>query len=265
MKKYVLLFLLLISFNSFSQKDSIINYFDRKGKITADKSKIRFFEIITKSTGSKWLTKRYRKNGKQFAYWYTKDKARKTKTGESVTYHKSGKIASIAYYNSEGKKQGAYKSWFNNTEKNIQGIYLNDQKAGVWKYYHYNGKLASKKIYKNDSLLRSSYYNDKGIEINHDKKLCLAPAKFKGGHKAFSVKIKELYPKLGYKIKGKLFVNITVNVYGKITDVTIDEELSEDLKNKIITFFENIKGWSPATEVHRKVPFNFSIPLKFRG
>mgnify|MGYP000386223278 FL=1 len=265
MRKLLLLFILFIAVQGYSQKDSIINFLGRKGKVIKNKEKVRFFEIITKKSDSLWLTKRYRRNGKQVASWFTKDKERKNKIGESKTFNGSGKLSSIVYYNLKGNKTGRYRSWFDNTAKNIEGIYIDGSKEGVWKYYHYNGVLASRKIYKKDSLLKSSYYNEKGVKIKHDKSLCLAEASFKGGSNAFYQKVKKLYPKLGYKVKGVIYVDFTIDIYGNIRNVIVNENVTPDLKNKIITFFEKIKGWSPAIQVHRKIPFNISIPLKFRG
>ena len=63
MKKVLLLLILFISFQGFSQKDSIVNYLDSKGKIIKKKNKARYIETVVKKD-SLWLITKYFRNGK---------------------------------------------------------------------------------------------------------------------------------------------------------------------------------------------------------
>lgn len=60
-------------------------------------------------------------------------------------------------------------------------------------------------------------------------------------------------------------MNYTINIHGKIKNVTIDEELPIKLIKQIINFFENIEGWEPGIHLNRKIPVSYSIPLNFKG
>ena len=40
------------------------------------------------------------------------------------------------------------------------------------------------------------------------------------------------------------------------------EELPEELNQKIVSYFNAIDGWKPAVHMNRKVPVNFTIPIK---
>ncbi len=266
MKKVLLLCVLFIAFQGYSQKDSIVNFLDKKGKVTENKSKARSFEIITKKGDSLWLVRKFRRNGKLHNYSYFKSKDRKSKIGESVCYNKHEKVTSLLLYNNKGEKHGKETRWFDNGNKNIEATYLNGKKEGVWKLYHYNGVIASRGIFKNDSLLKSTFYNLLGnkIEFKYDNFKIKKPT-FKGGKKNYVNSIRKLISNIDYKVKGKVYVYYVIDVKGNVRDVTVDEELPNELKKQIITFFENIKGWTPATHLNRIVPFNFSQPLNFRG
>ncbi len=266
MKKVLLLLILLMSLKGHSQKDSIVNYLDKKGKITKDKEIARSFEIITKKSDSLWFVRKFRRSGKLYNYTYYKSKDKKNKIGESVNFNKHGKMTSLLYYNNKGEKHGKETRWFDNGNKNIEALYLKGDKEGVWKLYHYNGTIASRGVFKKDSLLKSTFYNLQGnkIDFEYDDFKTKKP-KFKGGNKKYIDKLKKLIRNIDFKVKGKVNVYYVIDTKGRIKDVTIDEELPTKLKKQIITFFENIEGWIPATHLNRKIPFNFSQPLNFRG
>lgn len=264
MKKVLLLFIYFITFQVYSQKDSIVNYLGRKGVVIKDKSKATAFEIITKKNDTLWLTRRFRRNGKMFAYWHTSDRGRENKIGESILLNNLGKVSTMYFYNNKGKKHGRYISWFDNSKRNTEGLFLNGSKEGVWKYYRFNGSIASRVFYKKDSVVKKYFYNEKGMMIDYDENFCGVKAKFKGGEKKFNSKVQNIVDNLGYKLKGKVFVSFNVDINGRITNVRIDEKLPKKLEARIISFFEKIEGWEPTLHMNRKIPVNFSIALNFR-
>ena len=165
MKKVLLLLILLVSFKGYSQKDSIVNFLDKKGKITKDKSKARSFEIITKKSDSLWFVRKFLRSGKLYNYTHYKSKDKRNKIGESVNFNKYGKTTSLLYYNNKGEKHGKETHWFDNGNKNIEALYLKGNKEGVWKLYHYNGTIACRAVFKKDSLLKSTFYNLLGKKV----------------------------------------------------------------------------------------------------
>lgn len=243
-------------------QDSIVNYLDRKGKVTS-KELSRSIETIVKKSDSLWEYSWYRKSGVLASRSYFKSSQKKKKIGQSIIYSREGKMISLTFFNSEGLKIGKHQTWFNNGSISSVGRYVKDKKEGIWKYYHFNGKLASKLYYKNCKVLKSIIFNEDGKRIDV-KQITKKEAYFKGGSKKFLSKVKKITKAITYKMVGKIYVNFTVDIQGNIKNVNIENKLPEKLNNYIVAFFENIEGWSPMIHMNRKHPMNFSIPLNFR-
>ncbi len=274
MKKHLLLLLLILSVKSFSQKDSIVNYLNKKGSIVA-KNEARYFEIITKEKESLWLVKRFIKNnGKIKKISFFKTSKKETQIGEEILYNLKGEVIGIRNYNNSGKKHGKATKWFGNKNVDIEGGYKDGKQVGTWKFYHTNGKLSAEKIYKNGELEKEIFYDEKGeklpkgVFINEEEKHF-----FKGGKENYNKKIKvfnyklnqfKKKKKINYKFKGKVIVRYMIDIDGKIKDVTIDEPMPKDMYDFIVDWFGNLKGWTTKSKMNRKIPVKFSQPLNFR-
>lgn len=253
---FILAFFLISS--SYSQ-DSIVNYLDGKGKIVEKKYATQIETLVKKDT--LWQVTRFFGNGKVKNFGHFKNKDKKQPIGEFITYYRNGQVSTLLFYNNQGKKNGDYKTWFANGKLSVNGTYLSDKKESIWKYYHYNGIEASRLYYKNDSIMKTIIYDENGKQLNVPS--LSRNAKFKGGQEQFKAEIKKLTKGIGYKIKGKVIVNFVVGIHGEIKDVVINEELPEELHQKIVAFFEAIEGWEPAIHMNRKIPVDFTIPLSF--
>lgn len=248
------------------EKDSIMSFFDKKGEVTTDKNEARTFEILTKVNDTLWLGRRFRRNGKLFHYIHYKSKDKKIKVGQSINYNKKGQTISKAFFNNKGEKHGKVQSWFGNGNKSIEGIYLKGKREGVWKLYHYNNILAARGVFKNDSLIRATFFDTDGNKMQYTyTDFEIKKPTFSGGIENYREKLKPLVKNIDYKINGKVNVNYTIHIDGTIKDVTIDENLPKKLQQQIIKYFENIKGWSSASHLNRKIPMNYSQPLTFRN
>lgn len=267
-KSLFLLLLFFFSLNIFSQKDSIVNYLGYKNKVLKKVDKAYYIEIITKESDSLWKRRLFKRNGKlsSYRYYTSANKSKKNRIGQYVVYGKNDSVKKVSFYNRKGQKHGNFQSWFINNNKNIEGSYVKGKKEGVWRAYHYNGKIAVRSIFKNDSLIRGDYYNENGVKIKHDTLLCRGiKPKFKGGQKKFTKKLKQLTKEITYKVKGRVFVNFTVDINGDLKDIEVYDTIPLKLKKQIVRFFEKIKGWEPATHKHRRIPFNLTVPLNFQG
>lgn len=264
MKKILLLFVVFISINGYSQKDSIVTYLNGKGKVITDKNKAIYFEILTKKSDTLWLSRKFRRSGKIYTYSHYKSKDKKVKIGESVSFDKHGNMKGVTIYNAQGKKHGRTKLWFDNGNINLKGIYLNGKKEGLWKCYFYDGSLAGKVIFKNDSIIKETFYDTSGNEL--DKSVAIIKEqkpKFKGGIKKYEKHLKTLTDNISYQVKGRVFVEYVIDINGNVKDVTLSSEVPEKFKQEIISFFENIKGWEPAIHLNRNIPYSFTQTLKF--
>jgi len=260
MKNYLFLILaLLLTTNLFSQ-DSIVNYLDSKGKIVNKEYATQIETLVKKDT--LWQRTKYFRNGKIKNFGHYKNIDKKQHIGEFITYYRNGQVSSLLFYNYQGKKNGRYQNWFDSGKLSYSGTYLNDKKESIWSYYHYNGIEASRLYYKNDSILKTIIFDDKGKELNVGL-IEEIKAKFKGGNKKFNSKLKNLTKGIDFKLKGKIHINFVVGIDGEIKDVVISEELPEELNKKIISYFEDIKGWEPAIHMNRRIPVNFTIPIMF--
>lgn len=265
-KSLFYLLLVLVSYSGFSQQDSIVNFFDKKGKLVTSKKDAKTFEVLTKMNDTLWVSKKYRRNGKLSRYSHYTSKDKKTLIGQSMTYDKHGNTISLMFYNKNGKRHGKMSRWFANGNKDTEGIYLEGKREGVWKLYHLNGKIAFKGIFKAGALLKSSFYNEDGNKIDFEyTNFKVNKAKFKGGREQYNQEVRNIVRKLKYIVSGSaIVVDYVIDTNGDITDITIDEKIPMKLRKQIITKFQDLKGWSPATQLNRVLPSNYSQALYFR-
>ncbi|WP_341221244.1 hypothetical protein [Polaribacter atrinae] len=263
MKSKISFILFLTCFQVFSQKDSIVNFFDSNKKVITDKTKATTFEILTKQNDSIWLSRKYKRNGKLYYYQHYRTSDKKIKIGEGIVYNKHGKMIELSFYN-EGLKHGRYKSWFDNGNLNTEGRFYKGKKEGLFKIYHYNGILAGKAIFKKDTITQDIYYDINGDITNKDCVICKKKPTFKGGISEYRKELAKLEKAINYKIDGGIYIHFVIDVHGDVTDVTIDEDIPEKLYDELVHFFESLKGWSVAIDGNRKVPFNYTQKINFK-
>lgn len=134
----------------------------------------------------------------------------------------------------------------------------------MWKYYHYNGNLAAKFYYDiNGDIERYILFNEKGEELKDDTYTKFIKPTFKKGKEEFSSKMSYLIDNVSYAINTIIYVNFTIDVDGSIKDVWVVNNIPNKLRSEIIDFFESIKGWEPAVEMNRKIPYKYDIALNF--
>lgn len=273
MKKLLSLFLLLASLSVHCQNDTIVNFLNRKGLSTQDQSEAIGYQAIIKRNDSLYKVMRFQLNGKLFAYWFSTSTDVKNKIGQSVTVDKNDSIATVDFYGKNGLKNGKSEGWFDNRNKNFVGRYVNGKKEGLWRYYHYNGKIAKQAFYRNDQFVKGAYFDEGGNKM--ETPLENRPeALFKGGRSAYDKEMKNIKNRikktLGRKYRTKysfqLQLSYSVGVDGKIKDVAIVNEVPEDVKSLVVNNVRNISGWIPKIDNNRKVPARISnaITINFQ-
>ena len=263
MKKTLLLFIVFISINGYSQKDSISNYLDRKFRITSNKNDAKYIETSVKK-GTLWEKVLYYRDGKIFKKGFSKNNRGSSYVGKYLVFHRNGKISKRAFYDAEGELEGKVLTLFDNGNRNYTGFHKKGVPSGLWKYYHYNGNLAAKFYYDiNGDIERYILFNEKGEELKDDTYTKFIKPTFKKGKEEFSSKMSYLIDNVSYAINTIIYVNFTIDVDGSIKDVWVVNNIPNKLRNEIIDFFESIKGWKPAVEMNRKIPSKYSIALNF--
>ncbi|WP_299007865.1 hypothetical protein [uncultured Tenacibaculum sp.] len=264
MKKILLLIVVFICANGYSQKDSITSYLDRELKITTNKNEAKYIETIVKKD-SLWEFALYYRDGKIFKKRFSKNNVGKKYVGKSLEFHRNGKLSKRSFYNVEGELEGKILTLFDNGNKNYTGFHKNGVPSGLWKYYHYNGNLAAKFYHDaNGDIEKYILFNEKGEELKDDVYTKFRKPVFKKGEEEFSSKINYLMDNLSYAINTKIDINFIIDVDGSIRDVWVANTIPNKLGEEISNFFESIKGWEPAEEMNRKIPYIYSIALNIK-
>ena len=260
------LFVAVIFFSNliFAQKDSITTYLNRNFKVSKVKNDTHYFSIRVKRD-SLWENRIYYRDGKLFSRNYSKNFNGDILIGKSLKFHRNGKLAEKKNYNIKGNEDGKIITWFNNGKRNYTGSFFNGNSQGLWKYYRFNGKLACKFYYdENGDIKKYILFDENGIETKEKDYIKFIKPQFKGGIEKFKSKIKYLTDNLSYAINTTIYINFIIDVNGSIKEVNIVNNVPTKLKNEIKEFFESIKGWKPAIEMNRKIPYNYNIPLTFK-
>jgi hypothetical protein len=273
MKKLFPLVLFLMCLSIEAQNDTIVNFLNRKGLPTQDKSEAAGYQAIIKRNDSLYKVMRFQLNGKLFAYWFSTSVDAKNKIGQSVTVDNNDSIATVDFYGKNGLKNGKSEGWFDNRNRNFVGRYVNGKKEGLWRFYHYNGKIAKQAFYRNDQFVKGAYFDEDGNKMQTNLEDC-PEALFKGGRSAYDKEIKNIKNRikktLGRKYRTKysfqMQMTYTVGVDGKIKDVTILNEVPKDVKSLVVNNIRNITGWIPKINHNRKLParINNAITINFQ-
>lgn len=265
MKRTFFIILVFFSLCTFSQKDTIINFYNFNNQKSLSKpNDLKFIEVLIKKNDTLWRFERYKANGHLFCFWHSKTKDSQQKIGQFITFDKNDSISSITYYNQKGLRSGRTKAWFPNRNVNYEGSYKNGKRNGVWKFFHFNGKIAARGFFKNDTLIKQFYFDEFGKSIKVKEDCCTREQRFKGGINKFRNKLKKFTKTINYQLIGDLYVDFSIDINGNIDDVEIYGYAPNNVKQELITFFKNIKGWEPAIHLNRKVPSNYFIKLNFK-
>lgn len=260
MKRIVLLFTLFISFQGYSQKDSIVNYLGRKYEKTS-KNVAWYIQTIVKKD-SLWLESVYYGNGKLKSQGYFKKKNLKTRIGAYKKFNEKGNLKSVQKYNSKGKKDGVY-LYFNDIGNQLtSGYFVKGKKEGVWKYLDDEKNKRGRIVFKKGKVINYKLWNTDG-EVLKERLILSRRPQFKGGIKSLKAKIeKELFNNLKKEgFKTNFLVKFLINDKGDIQNVSLIPELKEKYKKIVTDFFYGIDIVEPAILVNRKVKYTMHIPI----
>lgn len=260
MKKIILFIFLKFFIQGYTQ-DSIVNFLDSKNnKATAEN--FSYVQYIVKKD-SLWELNLLDRGGRLLQVGMFKSSDLKVPQGQVHNYARNGTLINLVNHDKYGNKHGVYASWFLDGNIKTKGNYVDDNKEGVWHYYHNNGEEANKVYYFNDNIT-NFYIKD---ELGNTLKDSLINKKggFKGGQKKLHKYIqKELMSKLTFELNGKMDVHFVVNTNGKIKDIYFDEKIPEELEQKIIDFFLKSPEWEPSVHMNRKVETPYTLPFTFK-
>lgn len=265
MKQVLLILVMCNTLHLFSQKDSITSYLDRSFKITSKKENIKYIETKVKKD-SLWKVNIYYRDGKILSKGFIKSLGKDREyTGKHLSFHRNGKLAKKVFYNNDNELHGKLIALFDNGKRNYTGSFTKGNPKGLWKYYHYNGNLASKFYYDiNGDIEKYLLFNENGEQLENKEYIKYLKPKFKTGEKGFNSIVSYMIGDLSYAINTTIYIDFIIDVDGSIKNVWVVNKIPKKLKREIIEFFESIKGWSPAIEMNRKIPFIYKTAFNIK-
>ena len=112
--------------------------------------------------------------------------------------------------------------------------------------------------------MKNVFYDETGQKIDADLIAYKAASFNGGGIEKFWERIKDIHNRIRFQINGIIVLNFDVDIDGNIKNVQTTTNIPINLSDRLKSYFENIKGWSPAIKMNRRVPFNITYRLDFR-
>lgn len=263
-EKLLLIVVMITTYCLNAQNDSIVKYLNKKFEITTEKSKALFIDI-RKKIDTTWEVTRYYRDGKLYSKSYSKSEEFDEFIGKYLTFYRNGKLEEKRNYTIYHKKHGKVIHFFDNGNRSFSGFYNNGSRIKLWKYYHYNGNLASKFYYgEKGGLKKIILFDEAGNQLKNTDYVEFRHPVFKKGIVNFREKLSNIISGLSYSINTVIDVSFIVDVDGSIRDVWVINNVPKKLKKEIVSFFESVNGWEAAIDMGRKIPFRYSIGLNFK-
>ena len=249
MKKILLLLLILICLQGFTQTDTV--FYNTNNDTVASLSLANKYETITHSATapSEEIRRKYTKAGQLIAedYYYINrgavipERKNKERIGTSRRWYDNGKIKRVI-------------------------VYTDDKINGSCKTYWENGQIKRNDVFENGKFILGNCYTSQGKDTMHYDFEVMP--EFKGGlNELISYMQKSVtYPEKSKKknIEGKVFVKFVVEADGSITNITVLKGVNEELDNEAIRVIKNMPKWNPGKDDGVPIRVYFNIPINFR-
>ncbi len=176
---------------------------------------------------------------------------------DSTNFDGNGNGVQVSFYNGgEGKVYSAGR-WIQDTTKN-----------GIWNYYHKNGKIMAKEMYKNGQRESCNCFTESGEAIADE--LCIEKeADFAGGQTAWgrflSKNLNPNVPVLKGAPAGRYTVmsRFVVNSDGTLSDIKIITDPGFGMGAELIRILKKSPKWVPAQQFGRNLKAYRKQPLTF--
>ncbi len=190
------------------------------------------------------------------------------KVGEWRSFYEDGDKNAIKLFNEEGELDGAYMSFGTLGFPYDKGSYQNGNKIGEWNYYFNSGEACGKVTYENNEPVKSTYWDENGMEVNLKKKVVNHYPSFVGGDKKMYAFLgKQMrYPPTAQdnNIQGRVYVSFVVEKNGKISDIRILKSPHPELSKETLRVVRKMPRWEPGIDQNRKVRVRFNLPIVFK-
>tara|TARA_R110001583_G_scaffold61505_3_gene181661 strand:+ start:17888 stop:18616 length:729 start_codon:yes stop_codon:yes gene_type:complete len=239
--KYITLLILICFLQPANAQDTIIKHFDSNWKEVC-KEKANYYRKIFKNNKETWTVCDY----------YVSDQIQMAGT------YKSKKLK---------KKNGLFEFYYEDGTKKKEGEFFNNKYNGVWKWYHKNGKISSREIYKKNRLKEIECWNEDG-SIVEGKIGKIILAEFVGGDSALKdfIATHVIYPLKAQKkgIQGRVLVKFIIGFQGEIEKSWIVEYAHPLLIDEALRVVNSMPNWIPGKAHNLPSKVSFTIPINFR-
>jgi periplasmic protein TonB len=209
--------------------------------------------------------------------WYT-EKYSVLKSDKNI---KHGNFKKLGYKNclvidgfyKNGEKDSLWTNYFWRSKQiEKQGMYLNDQRIGEWKFYSFEGTLLQIYNYSSKQLIYSVVPKTATIVVDNDqiteKKLKTSP-QFIGS----TVELNEyIFPKqlkvlesVNFEMKsGVVWITFFVDKDGHAINHKIESGISEKVDRQCLEIVKAVPDlWIPGTDENGNVTAMYKLPVKF--
>lgn len=180
------------------------------------------------------------------------------KQGLWTEYYQNGNLKDSSSYAENG--DASFVRWFENGSVDCSGQFVDwNRPSGIWMYFHGNGVVAAKELYKDGNIVNSRYFDSLGHIMNAAlKERGAAMVNGEKGLREFL--LKNLYFPYKHEKEAKTYNFITVRFAiesnGELTDIEIIEptSCSVDFRRIVKSTINQSNGkWLPAIEHNRLV------------
>jgi TonB family protein len=152
------------------------------------------------------------------------------------------------------------------------GLYNNNKRVGIWKYYDWDQKEYLAYDYTNDSIVSYKADTSKQIIILGDDTIsdyAERPVLYMGSRlKLFNFVLNNMnYPEYAkdHWITGRVCVGVVVNEEGKPVDYFIDKSVDKSLDDEALRVIKKFRGqWIPAIYKGKVVKAVYIYPMNFK-
>jgi TonB family protein len=291
-----LLFLALLSCTGSYAQDTLTTYYDAEWR-TSDKEQARYYRKTVFKDGL-WFVDQYNLDGNYLELSGSYKVIDTIKEGRFTAYYKNG------FKNEEGDysdhvQVGKWTTWHDNGKINSEEIFLSNMKDiiavvqqdslmlssyksanlrygyngirnGECNWYHRNGRMSTKELYKNGRIISAEFWDEQGnsqqIEVVNFYDNSTMP-QYKGKDVSAFIATNLQYPKEAIKqgIQGRVVIQFAVDVDGTIVDYEIKKSLgSKEIDAEAIRVVRLLNHqFKPGISHNRVTKMYFALPIRF--
>ncbi|MBL7684357.1 MAG: TonB family protein [Flavipsychrobacter sp.] len=249
----------------YSDSDSlsgIINYNKTKGYAV-------YFDSVSRKKVLEGSINEYGRSGKWKRYHAGTEKLNREEPyknnmldGYMVEYDMEGKVNAVSNY-FQGRKEGQFLVYHPGTELKWLELYFSDDTIdGEQKTYYMNGRLKRRENYKYGKLIAGICFDEQGEEIPYFPIKTLP--EFEGDVMTYiGANLKYPPEAIDAKIEGKVIIGFSVNIYGRVEDVTIIQSLDPQCDQEAIRLIKEMPQWKPAQIDGIPIKMYQTLPIVF--